>query len=219
MEQLLTTKLYIPPTRQELVTRSRLIEKLDDGLNRKLTLVSAPAGFGKTTLVSDWVTNCKRPVAWLSLDKGDCESRRFLGYLVAALQTVSTEFGEGILGMLQSSQPPPIESILTALLNEVATVSDDFVLVLDDFHVIDAKQIDHVITFLLENLPPQMHLANRWVDLFEGLTITLEDNGDTLLTGPVVDQAALQPCAPATQDREARPAHTRAALRGSVTGW
>jgi LuxR family maltose regulon positive regulatory protein len=158
MELLLSTKLFIPPTRQKLVTRSRLIEKLDDGLNRKLTLVSAPAGFGKTTLVSDWVRNCKQPVAWLSLDKGDSESRRFLGYLIAALQTVSTEFGEGILGMLQSSQPPPIESILTALLNEIATVSDDFVLVLDDYHVIDAKQIDHVITFLLESLPPQMHL-------------------------------------------------------------
>ncbi|MEJ2600512.1 MAG: LuxR C-terminal-related transcriptional regulator [Anaerolineales bacterium] len=115
-------------------------------------------GFGKTTLVSDWVTNCKRPVAWLSLDEGDSESRRFLGYLVAALQTVSTEFGAGILGMLQSSQPPPTESILTALLNEITTVSDNFVLVLDDYHVIDAKPVEHAITFLLENLPPQMHL-------------------------------------------------------------
>jgi LuxR family maltose regulon positive regulatory protein len=158
VEQLLTTKLFIPSTGPEFIPRPRLIEQLNEGLHRKLTLVSAPAGFGKTTLVSDWVTNCKRPVAWLSLDKGDSESRRFLGYLVAALQTVSTEFGAGILGMLQSSQPPPTESILTALLNEITTLSENFVLVLDDYHVIDAKPIDHAIIFLLEHLPPQMHL-------------------------------------------------------------
>jgi len=158
VEQLLSTKLFIPSTRPEFVPRPRLIEQVNAGLHRKLTLISAPAGFGKTTLVSDWVTNCKRPVAWLSLDKGDSETRRFLGYLVAALQTVSTDFGAGVLEMLQSSQPSPTESTLTALLNEITTVSENFVLVLDDYHVIDAKPVDHAITFLLENLPPQMHL-------------------------------------------------------------
>lgn len=158
MGQLLTTKLFIPKARPDLISRPRLIEQLNKGLHRKLTLISAPAGFGKTMLVSDWITNCKRPVAWLSLDRGDSDPRRFLGYLVAALQTVSTEVGEGVLGMLQSSQPPPTESILTALLNEIATVPDNFVLILDDYHVVDAKSVDHALAFLFEHLPPQMHV-------------------------------------------------------------
>ena len=159
MDQLLATKLFIPKTRPDLVSRSRLIEQLNDGLHRKLTLISAPAGFGKTTLVSEWIANCERPVAWLSLDKEDSDPRRFLGYLVAALQTVSAEIGEDVLGMLQTPQSPPIESILTALLNEIATLPDGFCLVLDDYHVIDAKQVDQALTFLLERSPPQMHLV------------------------------------------------------------
>ena len=137
----------------------RLIERLNEGLHRKLTLISAPAGFGKTTLVSAWLASCDRPVAWLSLDEGDNDPTRFLTYLVAALQTIAPNIGEGVLGVLQSPQPPPTESILTALLNEIATIPDDFVLVLDDYHVIDAKPVDHALTFLLEHLPPQMHLV------------------------------------------------------------
>ena len=131
MEQLLTTKLFIPQSRTNLVPRPRLLEKLDQGLqHHKLTLMSAPAGFGKTTLVSGWVTICKRPVAWLSLDKGDSDPSRFLTYLVSALQTILPDVGEGALGALQSPQPPPSNSILIGLLNELATVRDRFVLVL-----------------------------------------------------------------------------------------
>ena len=156
---LLTTKLYIPPVRPELVWRPRLIERLNAGLHRKLTLISAPAGFGKTTLVSEWVAGCERPAAWLSLDEGDNDPTRFLAYLVAALQTIAANIGEGVLGVLQSPQPPPTESILTALLNEITTIPDNFVLVLDDYHVIDAKPADNALTFLLEHLPPQMHLV------------------------------------------------------------
>ena len=159
MEQLLTTKLYIPPTRPEFVPRPRLIERLNASLHRKLTLISAPAGFGKTTLVSEWVAGCERPVAWLSLDEGDNDPTCFLTYLVAALQTIATNIGKGVLVVLQSPQPPPIESILTALLNEITTVPDDFVLVLDDYHVMDAKPVDEALTFLLEHLPPQIHLV------------------------------------------------------------
>jgi LuxR family maltose regulon positive regulatory protein len=159
VDQLLSTKLFIPKPRPDLVSRPRLIKQLNDSLLRKLTLISAPAGFGKTTLISEWIAVCKRPVAWLSLDKEDSDPRRFLTYLVVALQTVSAEVGEEVLGMLQTTQSPPTELILTNLLNEIATISDDFCLVLDDYHVIDAKLIDHVLNFLLERSPPQMHLV------------------------------------------------------------
>jgi LuxR family maltose regulon positive regulatory protein len=156
---ILTTKLYVPPPRLKVVFRSRLIERLNEGLRRKLTLISAPAGFGKTTLVSEWVAGCERPVAWLSLDEGDKDPTRFLAYLVAALQTIAANIGEGVLGLLRSPQPPPTESILTALLNEITTVPDNFVLVLDDYHVIDARPVDNALTFLLERLPPQMRMV------------------------------------------------------------
>jgi LuxR family maltose regulon positive regulatory protein len=156
---ILATKLYIPAPRPKVVFRPRLIQRLNEGLHRKLTLISAPAGFGKTTLVSEWVAGCERPSAWLSLDEGDNDPTRFLAYLVAALQTIAANIGKGVLGMLQSPQPPPAESILTALLNEITAMPDNLVLILDDYHVIDAKPIDHALTFLLEHLPPQMHLV------------------------------------------------------------
>lgn len=123
-----------------------------------MTLIAAPAGFGKTTLVSAWVAGCDRQVAWLSLDKGDSDPTRFLKGFVAALQTIAPNIGEGVLGVLQSPQPPPTESILTALLNEIATIPNNSVLVLDDYHVIDANSVDNALTFLLDHLPPQMHL-------------------------------------------------------------
>ena len=166
---ILATKLYIPPPRSKIVLRSRLIERLNEGLSSgcKLTLISASAGFGKTTLVSEWVAGCQRPVAWLSLDEGDNDPVRFLTYLVAALQTlalsevegIASNIGAGVLAVLQSPQPPAIESILTALLNEIAAIPDHFILVLDDYHVIDSKHVDNVLTFLLEHLPPQIHLV------------------------------------------------------------
>src|ERR671920_922473 len=156
---ILATKLYVPPPRPSAVPRQRLVERLDEGLRRKLTLISAPAGFGKTTLISEWVAGRQRPAAWLSLDEGDNDPSRFLAYLVAALQTIAANIGEGVLGALQSPQPPPTESILTVLLNEITTIPDDFVLVLDDYHVIDARAVDDALAFLLEHLPPGMHLA------------------------------------------------------------
>src|SRR6266852_9146754 len=146
---ILATKLYIPPLRPNVVSRSRLIERLNEGLQRKLTLIAAPAGSGKTTLVSAWVAGCDRQVAWLSLDKGDNDPTRFLTYLVAALQTIAANVGEGVLGMLQSPQPPPLEAILTALLNEITTLPDHFVLVLDDYHVLDAQPVDLALTYLV----------------------------------------------------------------------
>ena len=156
---ILATKLYIPPLRPNLVLRPRLTEQLNEGLHRKLTLISAPAGFGKTTLLSEWVAQCERPTAWLSLDAGENDLTRFLTYLVAALQTVAPTIGEGILRVLQSPQPSPTEAILTALLNDITTVPDEFVLVLDDYHAIDAQPVDQALTFLVEHLPPQLHLV------------------------------------------------------------
>jgi LuxR family maltose regulon positive regulatory protein len=134
---LLQTKLYIPPTRPELVARPRLIERLNEGAHRKLSLISAPAGFGKTTLVSEWLAGCERPAAWLSLDEGDNDPPRFLAYLVAALQTIAVNVGEGVMGLLQSPQSLPIETILPALLDEITTIPDNFVLVLDDYKLIE----------------------------------------------------------------------------------
>ena len=157
-ELLLFTKLYVPPPRPNIVFRPHLIEKLNDGLHRKLTLISAPAGFGKTTLVSEWITGCQCPVAWLSLDEGDNEFTRFLTYFVAALQTIAPKFGEGLFVSLQSPQPLPSEALLTTLLNEISAIPENFILVLEDYHTIDSEPIDHALTFVLDHLPPQMHL-------------------------------------------------------------
>jgi LuxR family maltose regulon positive regulatory protein len=166
---ILATKLYIPPPRPKVVLRTRLIERLNEGLSasRKLTLISAPAGFGKTTLVSEWVASCGRPVAWLSLDEGDNDRANFLIYFIAALQTIiqskaegaAAKLGEGVSGLLQSPQPPPIESILTALINEITTIPENFIFVLDDYHVIDSKPVDEVLIFILKHLPARMHLV------------------------------------------------------------
>jgi LuxR family maltose regulon positive regulatory protein len=172
---ILATKLYTPPPRSKIVFRPRLIERLNEGLSsgHKLTLISASAGFGKTTLVSEWVASCGRPVAWLSLDEGDNDPTCFLAYLVAALQTlalrsprrgsevegIAANIGAGVLAALQSSQPPSTASLLAALLNEITALPDNFILFLDDYHVIDSKPIDEALTFLLEHLPPRMHLV------------------------------------------------------------
>src|SRR5437660_7666169 len=156
---ILATKLYLPRLRPNVVSRPRLLERLNQGLHRNLILISAPAGFGKTTLVSEWLAGCELPTAWLSLDEGENDPARFLTYLVAALQTIAATIGEGVLGVLQSPQPPPAEAILTALLNDLTTIQDHFVLVLDDYHVLDAKPVDHALTYLVDHLPPHMHLV------------------------------------------------------------
>lgn len=173
----LATKLYRPPLRRNVVLRPRLVTRLNDGLaaGHKLTLISAPAGFGKTTVVSEWVHRGARPVAWLSLDQGDNDLPRFLTYLVAALQTMMPNLGAEVLAQLQAAPPPResvgYETLLTTLLNEITTVSDNFMLVLDDYHTIDAAPngggpmgaplgaIDKALAFLLDHLPPQLHLV------------------------------------------------------------
>ena len=156
---ILATKLYIPRLRPNVVSRPRLLERLNEGLHGKLTLISAPAGFGKTTLVSQWLARGPRPIAWLSLDEGENNPARFLTYLVAALRTVAPNIGEGVLGVLQSPQLPPPEAMLTVLLNDLTTIPDHFILVLDDYHLLDAQPVDQALTYLVEHLPPHMHLV------------------------------------------------------------
>ncbi len=160
---ILATKLYIPTLPPKVVTRPHLIQQLNKGLfmGHKLTLISAPAGFGKSTLVSEWIADYGRPATWLSLDEVDNDPARFLSYLIAALQTIRTGFGEGLLSALHASRPQPsqVETILTALLNEISVIPEHFLLVLDDYHLIDSQPVDQSLAFLVEHQPPQMHLV------------------------------------------------------------
>ncbi|HYI15363.1 MAG TPA: hypothetical protein VEX37_08230, partial [Thermomicrobiales bacterium] len=153
---LLKTKLFVPRMQQSVVARPQLLLRLDEGLHRKLTLISAPAGFGKTTLMSAWANSGERATAWLSLDEADNDPVRFMSYVVAALQTVAPDIGAGIQN---AAQPLPTDAMLTALLNDISTLSDPLIFVLDDYHLIDTEPVDSAITFLIEHLPPQMHLV------------------------------------------------------------
>ena len=158
---LLETKLHVPRLRRDLVARPRLSEKLTHGTESALTLVSAPAGFGKTTLLTGWLAAAPadgRSAAWLSLDQPDNDPARFWTYLIAALQTAAPGVGAGALSLLQSPQAP-IDAVLPTLLNDLSAISNDVVLVLDDYHVVDSRDIQDGMTFLLEHLPPQVHLV------------------------------------------------------------
>ena len=144
------------------MTRPRLAERLDPESGRKLTLLSAPAGFGKTTLLSKWLESRvdeDRSVAWLSLDEGDNDPVRFLSYLVAALRILEEETGEGILAALRSPEPPRIEALTGALINEMATLPGGLDLILDDYHLIDSESVHRIVSFLLEHLPEGVHLV------------------------------------------------------------
>ena len=181
---LLTTKLYFPILRLDVVPRVRLIERLNtslwqpEGFIRKLTLISAPAGFGKTTLVSEWLSNSRFPltsagknqddhlrsdktdtVAWLSLDESDNDPARFLAYLIAAIRTLQPEFGQRTESMLQLAQQPPPNVILTSLVNEFSHISGFIILALDDYHFIHSVLIHQQLTFILDHQPTNMHLV------------------------------------------------------------
>lgn len=158
---LLTTKLYFPTVRRDLVPRPRLVARLTEGVTRPLTLIAAPAGFGKTTLVSEWrASKAGRtfPLAWLALDDEDNAPTHFLTYVIAALATVKPGFGESILALLKSPQSAPSKLILTNFINEVTLFSAPFALVLDDYHVISSPAIHEAMAFLLDHLPPPMHI-------------------------------------------------------------
>jgi LuxR family maltose regulon positive regulatory protein len=155
---LLATKLHVPLPRPKLVTRPRLVAALDEGLSHRLILVAAPAGFGKTTLLSQWIATRGVRCAWLSLDAADNDPTRFCTYAIGALQRVVPGAGQEVEPWLHAPQPPPVESILTPLINDLYTLPEDVVLVLDDYHAIDAGAVHHAITYLLDQCPPPLHV-------------------------------------------------------------
>jgi len=154
----LRSKITLPAIRSDLVPRQRLLAQMQIGMQHGLTLVGAPAGFGKTTLVSTWAQQCGYPVSWVSLDINDNDPVVFWIYVVTALQEMHPEIGKTALALLQSPQPTSLERILTVLLNELSTHQEHFALVLDDYHMIDSPAIADALTFLLEHRPTQMHL-------------------------------------------------------------
>ncbi len=152
LNQILATKLHIPSLNHALVPRPRLLERLNQGMQRKLILLSAPAGFGKTTLLCEWIHSSagrEMPVAWISLDEGDNDPARFGTYLCAALAQVQAGVGERTLPLLHSPQPPSMETIMTTLINEITAIARHFVFVLDDYHMLTASSIHQALTFLL----------------------------------------------------------------------
>src|SRR5919107_894268 len=161
-DPLLMTKLAVPSTRVSHVPRPRLSERLEEGLGPQLILVSAPAGFGKSTLLGTWASELSgsgRPMAWYSLDSGDNDPAQFWRYFFTAIDLLQPGSGKTALALLDSPQAPPIEAILTTLLNELVDLSTDAVLVIDDYHLIESQTIHEALTFLIDHLPPRMHLV------------------------------------------------------------
>lgn len=159
---LLDTKLLAPRPRRSLVSRARLTERVGHGAVTKLTLISAPPGFGKTTLLAEWLaasSSDETATAWLSLDPADNQPILFWTYLITALQTAMPGLGASALTLLHAPQPPPIETVLATLINELGRASNDIVLVLDDYHAVDAPEIQDQMAYLLEHLPPRIHLV------------------------------------------------------------
>ena len=160
-EQILLTKLFVPTTRGILVSRNNVLERLNHSFQSgcKLTLISAPAGFGKSSLISSWIETIKVPIAWLSLDERDHDPARFITYLAAALQTVKPGIGQNLQAILQSPQPLQIENTLILLINDISSIEEKFVVVLEDYHWVDSQQVDHTLEFLISHQPPCMHLV------------------------------------------------------------
>jgi LuxR family maltose regulon positive regulatory protein len=155
----LKTKLYIPTLRPDLVRRTHLIELLQAGLQRRLILLSAPAGFGKTTLVCAWIRGCERPAAWLSMEDSDNDPVRFLSYLIAALQAIQPNLAKGVLSGFHTLKPSAAESVLTQLLNEIAEIKEHCILVFDDYHLIHDNTIHGYLNFLVDHLPQRLHVV------------------------------------------------------------
>ncbi|GAF85889.1 unnamed protein product, partial [marine sediment metagenome] len=159
MDQLLSTKLYIPPLRSDLVSRPRLTEQLNEGSRRKLTLVSAPAGFGKSTLVRGWLSENDPKATWLSLDEGDNDPVRFWTYVIAAFQAINPELGTEARQIISSPQLRTTEPVAISLINDISQLTHNLILVLDDYHVIEAGQIHEGLSYLLDHQPTNLHIV------------------------------------------------------------
>lgn len=158
--QILSSKLYIPEPKTTLVIRQRLISLINQGMDKKLSLIAAPAGFGKTTLLAEWIDQETIPTAWLSLDANDNDPAQFLSYLAASLQSVGIPLEDHLLAPIKSQlQDDGFQTVLIPLINQAATASQSFTLVLDDYHVIQNPDIHDVVIYLLDHLPPLMHLV------------------------------------------------------------
>lgn len=158
---ILATKLYIPRPRADLTLRPRLLARLDAGLAGNLTLIAAPAGWGKTTLLADWLrrANHRRKAAWLTLEVGDAEPTLFLRYLIAAVQTIAPELGTTTTNLLRAAHIPSLETVMPLLVNDLVQLPEPSILILDDYHVINTPVVHQALVFLLEHLPPQLHLV------------------------------------------------------------
>ncbi len=141
IDTILKTKLFMPPLREGMISRLRLIEQINNGIKKKVVFVSAPAGFGKSSLMVEWVAQTKMPVAWVSLDKSENDPINFLSYLVSGVQSIYQNLGDTILGSLKSPISPSIENLLNAWINEISEHTGEFVLILDDFHHIQNNQV------------------------------------------------------------------------------
>ncbi|HYF95317.1 MAG TPA: LuxR C-terminal-related transcriptional regulator [Symbiobacteriaceae bacterium] len=156
---LLTTKLFIPAPRVRRVVRDRLLDRLEAGKHRPLTLIAAPAGSGKTTLVSDWLAACPQPAAWLSLDSSENDPASFWRHLLAAIRRVWPDFGQDVLDLFQSPGPPALAAVAGLIVNELAGMDGRLTLVLDDYHVITVDSVHGGLAMLLESLPPQLRVV------------------------------------------------------------
>jgi LuxR family transcriptional regulator, maltose regulon positive regulatory protein len=218
-DALLATKLHVPRTRPGFVVRPRLADRLAQAHEGELTLVCAPAGFGKTALLADWARGGQRPVAWLSLDEADNDPVRFWRHAAAALDTVRPGIADRVAALLGGLQPTSFEAVVTTLVNELAGVTEEVVLVLDDYHLIEAPQVHASLGFLIDHLPPQLHLvlasradpplplarlraSGQLVELRErDLRFTPEEAAELLRTtiGPDLPQAAIAALADRTE--------------------
>src|SRR6266487_3674345 len=159
LSPLVRTKLYRPRTSTDVISRIRLLERLNEGLSGNITLVCAPAGFGKTTLLTEWLQTIDHSTAWLSLDEKDDELRIFVQSLTAALQTIFPDAFQATVSLLKAPRIPPPDQVAILLINDLADLPDDVLLVLDDYHLIHNSDVHTLLDLFIEHLPVQLHLV------------------------------------------------------------
>ena len=160
LDQILKTKLFIPPLREGLIARPRLTDLLDANISKKVSFISAPAGFGKSTLLSEWASHTKMPVCWVSLDPSEDDPIKFLSYLIASVQNSWDDLGESIFSALRAPGSPPVNLLLNTWINVLSEYASDFVLILDDFQYIRSQEVQDLLFNLIDHQPPQLHRSS-----------------------------------------------------------